>query len=184
MPEAEESSVPPPTPSAETLKVLMPSPIGPLGIEVTGWILDRLVIAPVEPEAATFIPLHDVDGSDFLDEVFGRLSEYFAGARRQLDLEYQLDPPEGQDNFVQRVLAETARIPYGKVWSYARLAEAAGRPHAEREVRAILLENSLPIVIPCHRVVFSRTSPGDYVGGAERKRWLLELEQGGAELED
>lgn len=165
----------------------MPSPIGPLGIEVTGWTLERLVIAPAEPEAATFIPLHDVDGSDFLDEVFGRLSEYFAGARRQLDLDYELatsDTPEEQDGFVQRVLAETARIPYGKMWTYARLAEAAGRPQAEREVRAILLENALPILIPCHRVVYSRTSLGDYVGGAERKRWLLELEQGGAELED
>jgi methylated-DNA-[protein]-cysteine S-methyltransferase len=171
------------------MKVLMPSPIGPLGIEVTGWLLNRLIIAPAEP--AAFTPLHDVDGSDFLDEVFGRLSEYFAGARRQLDLEYELAPPaepqEGQDaedGFVRRVLAETCRIPYGKMWTFARLAEAAGRPHAEREVMAILLENTLPIVIPCHRVVYSRTSLGDYVGGAERKRWLLELERGGAELED
>jgi methylated-DNA-[protein]-cysteine S-methyltransferase len=44
---------------------------------------------------------------------------------------------------------------------------------------AILLGNPLPIVIPCHRVIADDGAAGDWVGGAERKRWLLELEKPG-----
>jgi O-6-methylguanine DNA methyltransferase len=36
--------------------------------------------------------------------------------------------------------------------------------------------NPIPIVIPCHRVLRSGGVLGNYGGGPERKRWLLELE--------
>src|SRR4029077_19016858 len=76
--------------AAELLRVLMPSPIGGLGLELLGVLVMRLIIEPAEPERSAFIPLHQLDGSEVLDEVFGRLAEYFAGARRKLDLEYDL----------------------------------------------------------------------------------------------
>jgi O6-methylguanine-DNA--protein-cysteine methyltransferase len=31
--------------------------------------------------------------------------------------------------------------------------------------------------VPCHRVMRGREVPGEYVGGAERRRALLELER-------
>ena len=164
----------------DPVRVLMPSPLGPLGVELLGSAVTRLLINPPPPVQASFTPLHQLDGSDFLDEVFGRLSEYFAGARRRLDLEFNLGPC-GIDGFARRVLKEAAKIPYGKTRTYRTLADGSGRPDAYRQVLSILLENPIPILIPCHRVITNQSGIGSYIGGCERKRWLIELERAGGE---
>lgn len=166
--------------AAEALRVLMPSPIGCLGIELTGTAVTRLVIEPDSRQARAFTAFAEIDGSDFLDEVFGRLSEYFAGARRKLDLEYNLGA-SGLDGFARRILRETAKIPYGRTRTCREIAEAAGRPEAGRQVLSILLENPIPVVIPCHRVVTGEAGAGSYIGGSERKSWLLDLESRGVD---
>jgi methylated-DNA-[protein]-cysteine S-methyltransferase len=165
---------------AQPVRVMMPSPIGPLGVEILGAAVTRVVIDPGEPERSAFTPLPEIDGSDFLDEVFGRLAEYFAGARRRLDLQFDLGTA-GASIFTRRVLKETARIGYGKTRTYRSVAEASGRPDGGQEVMTILLGNPLPILIPCHRVVGEDGGLGEYVGGSKRKRWLLDLESQGAE---
>lgn len=175
--EAQERTAPAPQGTGEQpLRVLMPSPIGALGLELRGTTVTRLRIEPAVAEREAFVTLHEIDGSDFLDEVFGRLSEYFAGARRKLELVYDLGPC-GLDSFTRRVLKETAKIPYGKTRTYPEIAAATGWPDAGREVLSALLGNPLPILIPCHRVVQGTAAPGSYVGGGERKSWLLEMER-------
>ncbi len=182
MSEGQEGQADPgPEVSATRVRVLMPSPMGPLGIELTGISVTLLRFAPSGPELSTFTPLHRIDGSDFFDEVFGRLSEYFAGARRKLELSIDLGPC-GANILARRVLKETARIPYGKTRTYQVLAEASKVPEGASGVAAILHENPIPILIPCHRAVATPMEAGGYVGGRERKLWLLELEQQGAEL--
>jgi methylated-DNA-[protein]-cysteine S-methyltransferase len=156
----------------------MPSPLGPLGVEVLGGSLTRVTFDPPEPERSTYTPLHKVEGSDFLDEVCGHLAEYFAGARRRLEVEFDLCA-SGVDPFARRVLKEAAKVPYGKTRSCRSVAEALGRPESGAEVQSILLGNPLPVVIPCHRVVADDGAPGAYVGGPQRKAWLLELESQG-----
>ncbi|MBA3409608.1 MAG: MGMT family protein, partial [Geodermatophilaceae bacterium] len=37
-------------------------------------------------------------------------------------------------------------------------------------------KNPLPVVVPCHRVVRSDGTIGEYVGGVEAKQTLLSLE--------
>lgn len=152
----------------------MPSPIGHLGLDLQGSTVTRLVIEPENRKG--FVSLHKVGRSDSLDEIFGRLSEYFTGARRKLEIEYDL-APSNLDNLSRRVLKETCKIPYGRTRTYQGLAEAAGRPEAYRQVLSILLENPLPILIPCHRVVTHKGGAGSYIGGTDRKRWLLDLEK-------
>ncbi|HVT59044.1 MAG TPA: methylated-DNA--[protein]-cysteine S-methyltransferase [Thermoanaerobaculia bacterium] len=158
-----------------SLRVLMPSPIGPLGVELRQTAVTRLIIDPVDPERSTFTPLHEIDGSDFLDEVFGRLAEYFAGARRKLEVEFNLTFC-GRTGFARRVLKQTAKIPYGKTRTFQGIAEMTGRSGAQALVIQVLLENPIPIIIGCHRVVLGQSLPGGYVGGTERKLWLLQLE--------
>jgi methylated-DNA-[protein]-cysteine S-methyltransferase len=165
---------------AEPLRVLVPSPIGALGVELLGTAISRIVIEPERPARAAFTPFHKVAGPDFLDEIFGRLSEYFAGARRRLEIELDLAPC-GLDAFSKRVLKEAAKIPYGKTRTYRNVADAAGRPDSYRQVLSILLENPIPILIPCHRVVTNRSGIGSYIGGTDRKQWLLDLEAQGGE---
>jgi methylated-DNA-[protein]-cysteine S-methyltransferase len=158
---------------AQPLRILMPSPLGPLGVEILGTALTRVTFDPAERSA--FMPLHQLDGSELLDEIFGRLAEYFAGARRRLDLEVDLCA-SGTDPFARRVLKEAAKVPYGRTRTCRSLAEAVGRPDHGAEMAAILLANPLPVVIPCHRVVAEDGTPGEYVGGTWRKLWLQDLE--------
>ena len=152
----------------------MPSPIGPLGVELRLTAVTRVVIDPAAAERAAFTPLHEVR-SELLDEVCGRLSEYFAGARRKLDIEWNLGA-SGCTGFARRVLKETAKVPYGKTRTFESIADVAGRPDAHPQVLAVLLTNPIPIVIACHRVIAADGGLGGYVAGIERKRWLLAAE--------
>lgn len=172
-----ESGEPAAEPAAQ--RVLIPSALGALGIEIRGELLSRVVIVPKGRERKTFRPLADMkpaERTEFVDEVLGRFSEYLAGARRQLDLKYDLKAT-GLDAVSRRVLKETAKIRYGRTKTYQQIALSAGRPGAYRQVLAILVDNPLPLVVPCHRVVTNKSGIGSYIAGTRKKAWLLKLER-------
>jgi O-6-methylguanine DNA methyltransferase len=157
-------------------RILIPSPIGVLGIELDREILTHIAIVPKGRERNSFTEFSKMKRSDFLDEVLGRFSEYFAGARRNLDLDYSFDS-WNLDKFSGRVLRQAARIRYGDRRTYQQVATSAGKPGAYRNVLAILIENPLPIVIPCHRVTTAKSGVGSYIAGSRKKEWLLKMER-------
>jgi methylated-DNA-[protein]-cysteine S-methyltransferase len=122
---------------------------------------------------ATRISPRIVESPSRLDAVRRELDEYFAGSRRRfdLDLDWQLSA-----GFVQRVLRETARIPFGETRTYGEMAASAGSPRAFRAAGRALGANPIPIVVPCHRVLRSGGALGGYGGGLDVKRELLTLE--------
>ncbi|HVS14431.1 MAG TPA: methylated-DNA--[protein]-cysteine S-methyltransferase [Thermoanaerobaculia bacterium] len=174
--QAVEPPPPPPEPAKPPpLRVLIPSPLGSLGVELTDRAVTGITIVPDRKQRRQFVPLRDADRSDFLDETLGRLSEYFAGARQELRIEYDLSG-HPLDDFARRILEETTRIPYGTTRTYRKVASAAARGHSYRMVRAALMANPIPIVIPCHRVVPQKGGVGTYIGGTKKKAWLIKLE--------
>lgn len=160
----------------ELLRFLMPSPIGTVGMELREGLVTRVRIEPSSEEREGYTSFLELEDSEYCEELFGRLSEYFAGARRSLDLGYDFGP-SGVTGFSRRVLKETTKIPYGRTRTYRDIAVAAGRPDAYRLVLAALVENPVPIIIPCHRVVTNKSGIGSWVGGKDRKRWLLTMEK-------
>jgi methylated-DNA-[protein]-cysteine S-methyltransferase len=160
----------------ELTRFLIPSPIGVVGVELHGEIITHVAIVPKGRERKSFTEFAKLKRSDFLDEVLGRFSEYFAGARRDLSLEYSLDS-WNLDKFSKRVLRQAAKIRYGDRRTYQQIATSAGRPGAYRNVLAILVENPLPIVIPCHRVTTAKSGVGSYIAGSRKKEWLLKMER-------
>lgn len=166
----------------EPLRILMASPVGRLGIEFRGEVVTRLVIQPDRREARLFKPLDKVVLSDFLLEALGRLSEYFAGVRADPKIEVDLEAND-LDAYSRRVLREVRRIPYGKTWTFKRLAEATGRREAYNLVRSILAHNPIPILVPCHRVVPNKGGAGAWIAGTTKKQKLLRLERSGASAE-
>lgn len=64
----------------------------------------------------------------------------------------------------------------GKVLSYKKVAELAGRPRAFRAVGNILNKNPDLRNIPCHRVIKSNGRVGGYKFGAKKKIALLKRE--------
>jgi methylated-DNA-[protein]-cysteine S-methyltransferase len=106
-----------------------------------------------------------------------QLTEYFAGQRREFDLELA---PYGTD-FQLRVWEALRAIPFGVVRNYGDIARAIGQPHASRAVGQANGRNPLPIVIPCHRVIAADGTIGGYSAGLKIKFRLLALE--GIELD-
>ncbi len=79
----------------------------------------------------------------------------------------------GLSSFQQSVLTSCATIPIGTVRPYGWIAEELNKPGATRAVGTALAKNPIPLLIPCHRVVRSDGSVGNYAFGAEMKRELL-----------
>lgn len=112
-----------------------------------------------------------------LDGAARQLDEYFAGRRRTFDLPIDLRLARG---FRRQVLDHLREVPYGATATYTALAAAAGRPRAVRAVGSACATNPVPIVVPCHRVVRTDGTIGQYLGGTEVKRALLAMEEGEA----
>lgn len=108
-----------------------------------------------------------------LDDVRRQLYEYFEHRREHFDLDLDWTLSHG---FRRKVLGKLPRIPYGDTVTYAELAKRAGNPRAYRAAGSACGHNPIPIVVPCHRVVRSGGALGEYGGGPEMKRFLLELE--------
>ena len=78
--------------------------------------------------------------------------------------------------FLRRVYKVVENIPAGERRSYQWVAKEAGRVKAYRAVGQILKRNPYPLTTPCHRVVKSDHSLGDYLWGKTMKKRLLQLE--------
>jgi methylated-DNA-[protein]-cysteine S-methyltransferase len=107
------------------------------------------------------------------DDVARQLDEYFAGHRRAFDVPVDLRLVGG---FRRDVLAQLRRIPYGSTESYAAVARAAGNARAVCAAGSACSHNPVPVVVPCHRVVRSDGSIGQYLGGTGMKAALLAME--------
>ena len=110
------------------------------------------------------------------------LDVYFSGQPVDLRVLEEVDihfEPQGTD-YQEEVWKLLVNIPYGKIVSYAQLAQAYaqayGRPTSPRAVGSAVARNPISIFIPCHRVIGGDGSLTGYAGGMERKKFLLELE--------
>jgi len=108
-----------------------------------------------------------------LDAVRRQLDEYFDAKRQRFDvpIDWRLVGEWGR-----KILGACAAIPFGEVRTYGEMAAAAGSPKASRAAGTALGHNPVPVVVPCHRVVRSDGSIGQYLGGTETKVWLLTME--------
>jgi methylated-DNA-[protein]-cysteine S-methyltransferase len=102
------------------------------------------------------------------------LDEYFDGRRRTFDVPLDWTLTRA---FRREVLHATTLIPYGDTSSYRKVASAAGRPKAARAAGSALANNPLPILVPCHRVLRTDGTIGQYTGGIAAKTQLLTLEK-------
>lgn len=103
-----------------------------------------------------------------------RIIDYFKG--NPIKPLWQWMDMSGLTKLQTTVLNATADIPYGELKSYKDIAVAIHRPRAYRFVGSTLAKNPFPILIPCHRVIRSDSSFGQFGGGAELKRKLIEME--------
>jgi methylated-DNA-[protein]-cysteine S-methyltransferase len=158
--------------------MVLPSPVGDLLLTSDGEALTGVAFSPheellercrTEGKRHAALPV--------LSAAAAQLQEYFADQRREFDLPLA---PAGSE-FQLAVWEQLREIPYGATWSYGRIADRLGLPPGgSRAVGLANGANPLPIVVPCHRVIGADGSLTGFGGGIERKRYLLDLERGGA----
>ena len=85
--------------------------------------------------------------------------------------------------FRRDVYSVLCKIPLGKVTTYGAIAQSLGGKRYARAVGTAVATNPVPLIIPCHRVVPSSLTVGNYgmcgrkpSTGAYMKRMLLERE--------
>jgi len=154
------------------------SPVGPLLLARTPVGLVRVAFAvqdhgTVLSALAAQVSPRVLEAPRLLDDVARELDEYFSGRRTVFDVPLDLQLLRG---FRRDVVLHLPDIAYGHTASYADVAGLAGSPRAVRAVGTACALNPLPLVLPCHRVVRSDGSPGQYAGGADAKLALLALE--------
>ena len=158
------------------------SPVGTLLLAATTVGLVRVAYAVEDHDAVLAVLADSVSPRVLrsparLDNAARQLDEYFAKRRTAFEVPVDLRLAEG---FRRGVIEHLREIGYGSRESYAEVAAAVGNPRAVRAVGTACAHNPLPVVIPCHRVVRSDGSTGQYVGGPAAKSTLLDLEAAGA----
>ena len=105
--------------------------------------------------------------------VLSQLKRYLQGKLRHFNLPLDFRGT----SFEKKVWSKLAKIPYGQTRSYKEIAQAIGHPKAFRAVGNANGRNSLPLIIPCHRVIESHGGLGGFGHGIKVKRQLLDLEK-------
>ena len=83
----------------------------------------------------------------------------------------------GRTEFEVAVWTKALEIPRGEVRPYGWIAAEIGRPKAVRAVGTALGHNPVPLIVPCHRVVRTDGTIGQYsLGGPGNKRTILAAE--------
>jgi O-6-methylguanine DNA methyltransferase len=150
----------------------MPSPVGPLLIGTSKTALVMLAFDRGLPQMIAGQPVAWEESEKQTNHVRRQVDEYFAGRRREFELELDLRGTE----FRKRCWNELLRIPYGKTRSYAEIARAVGNPNGFRAVGQANHYNPIAIIVPCHRVLAAGCYLGGYGGGLPVKAFLLRLE--------
>jgi len=170
---------------SKTLRVfyqLIPSAIGKIGIVWVQKNAAPLIIHILLPQKDILItetiskkcPDALEQSHKKLKKLCLQIQNFLEGSPVSFSLEF-IDITQCYD-FQKKVLLETRQIPRGKVISYGSLAERILAPGAARAVGSALAKNPFPLIIPCHRVVKSTGYLGNFGGGPEMKRFLLQME--------
>lgn len=145
---------------------LVPSPVGPLYIEVEDGHLTRLYTAEHKLHAHAEAAPRDAR----LGAIAQQLDEYFAGERTTFDLPLH----ETGTPFELRVWQRLREIPFGETTTYGQIASELGS--AARAVGRANGRNQISIIVPCHRVIGANGSLTGYAGGIPTKQALLQHE--------
>lgn len=159
--------------------------------DFVGTPIGRLLVATTE-RGVCRVSFQQEDEGAVLDELAGKLgarvvrsasatkrvrdalASYLEGD--EVNLDFPVDLTLTPSKFRRTVLEHLQRVERGRVVTYGQLALQSGTPRAARAVGTACATNPVPVIVPCHRVLPSSGGVGNYGGGPERKRFLLELE--------
>ena len=153
------------------------SPLGTLWIAWNGRGVAEVELADDGPEAVARHVARARRRTIPADRLPTALAEAIA---RRLAGEKRVRIPldlRGRTEFEVSVWTKALEIPRGEVRPYGWIAAEIGRPKAVRAVGTALGHNPVPLIVPCHRVVRTDGTIGQYsLGGPGNKRAILAVE--------
>jgi O-6-methylguanine DNA methyltransferase len=153
------------------------SPVGPLRVAWNGRGVSAVESAPDDHAfEIRFLARtgRRAERRDSLPADLARAIERRLAGDRRARIELDL---RGSSEFEQAVWLKALEIPRGEVRPYGWVAAEIGRPKAVRAVGTALGHNPVPLIVPCHRVVRSDGTIGQYsLGGPGNKRTILAAE--------
>jgi methylated-DNA-[protein]-cysteine S-methyltransferase len=141
---------------------IVDSPVGPVGIRMSGDALAELGFPPAGTPARE-------PASAAAARVLVHLRAYFEDPAADL----RVPMTQAGTAFQRRVWQALCRIPAGQVRTYGELAGELGT--APRAVGGACRANPRPILVPCHRVVAAHGKGG--YAGETTGRWMAIKEQ-------
>jgi O-6-methylguanine DNA methyltransferase len=102
-----------------------------------------------------------------------QLRKYLNGEIQRFDCQLDLKGTP----FQKKVWSALIKIPYGQTRSYMEIAQAIGYPKAFRAVGNANGQNSIPLIIPCHRVIENNGGLGGFGHGVKVKKQLIDFEK-------
>lgn len=170
---------------SKTLKLfyhLIPSALGKIGIvwvqKNAAPLIMHILLPPKDIPIIKTInknyPGASEQSHEKLKKLCLQIQNFLEGSPVNFSLKF-IDMTQCYD-FQKKVLLETLQIPRGKVICYGRLADRILAPGAARAVGSALARNPFPLIIPCHRVIKSTGYLGNFGGGPEMKKFLLQME--------
>lgn len=110
--------------------------------------------------------------SPYFEELGKQISAYFD--KKLVEFSVPLDLIGSE--FQLQVWNELLKIPFGHTRSYKQQSIAIGNVKSIRAVASANGDNTVSIIVPCHRVIGSDGSLTGYGGKIWRKKFLLEFE--------
>ena len=152
------------------------TPIGTLNLLADGELLLAANLSSFKALKESLDPKYQ--GSDFKEVkqipiISELIADYFDGDLAAINA-IKVSQPGG--TFSQSAWKAMRRIRAGKVLSYAELAQNSGSPKAVRAAGSACAKNAIVLVVPCHRIVKTGGSLGNYAYGVNKKEWLLRHE--------
>jgi len=117
--------------------------------------------------------LRKIEPIEKIPKISKLIDNYFEGRLDALNLIHVRQPGA---QFSQKVWRVMRAIPAGMTISYAQLAKKAGSPAAFRAAGTACGNNLIAPIIPCHRIIKSDGTLGNYGYGVVIKEKLLRLE--------
>ena len=117
--------------------------------------------------------LRKIEPLEKIPKISKLIDNYFEGRLDALNLIHVRQPGA---QFSQKVWKVMRAIPVGMTISYAQLAKKAGSPAAFRAAGTACGNNLIAPIIPCHRIIKSDGTLGNYGYGVAIKEKLLRLE--------
>lgn len=160
-------------------KTIVSSPIGNITLTSDGIYLTGLYIEGQKYFLEGKKELIENNDLEIFNKTKSWLKKYFKGKNpNPKSLKIKI---EGT-NFRKMAWLTLLEIPYGKTISYQDLGKIVAEKLEKEKMSAqaiggAISHNPISIIIPCHRVIGKNGSLTGYVGGLEKKRYLLQLEK-------